>query len=104
MEIYPKIYFADKPLDHDILIDFDNYKSGLTENYFEYKLDKYFRGHIKTKKVIDNGWKYPYQPDFILYYQIHNLCIDIEIDEPYVLSNKLPIHFNDEKRNNFFLS
>ncbi|TEB40545.1 hypothetical protein D0809_30065, partial [Flavobacterium circumlabens] len=74
------------------------------ESYFDYKLSKYFKGHIKTKKVIDNGWKYPYQPDFILYYQKYNLCIDIEIDEPYAMGSKKPIHFDDDKRNKFFLS
>ncbi|HUW05514.1 MAG TPA: hypothetical protein VMW01_04570 [Williamwhitmania sp.] len=104
MKQYPKIFYPNIPLNHEGLIDFDSYKTGMTENYFEYKLEKYFKGHIKTNKVIDNGWKYPYQPDFILYYQKYNLCIDIEIDEPYAMGSHKPIHLNDEKRNNFFLS
>lgn len=104
MEQYPQIFYPNNPLNHEGLIDFDSYKSGLTESYFEYKLNKYFKGHIKTNKVIDNGWKHPYQPDFILYYPKYNLCIDIEIDEPYAMGRQNPIHFNDQKRNNFFLS
>lgn len=104
MEVYPKIYYPNTPLNHEGLSDFNGYKSGMTENYFEYKLDKYFKGHIKTNKVIDNGWQYPYQPDFILYYPMYKLCIDIEIDEPYAMGSKKPIHFDDEKRNSFFLS
>ncbi|MBD3637216.1 MAG: hypothetical protein HUJ25_07695 [Crocinitomicaceae bacterium] len=104
MEQYPKIFYFNNQLNHDCLIDFDSYKSGKTEGYFEYKLNKYFNGHIKTNKAINNGWKYPYQPDFILYYPKYNLCVDIEIDEPYAMGSKKPIHFNDEKRNNFFLS
>lgn len=101
---YPKIFYAKNQLNHETLIDFKSYKTGLTESYFEYKLDKYFKGHVITNKVIDNGWEYPYQPDYILYYPKYNLCIDIEIDEPYAIGGKNPIHFNDEKRNNFFLS
>lgn len=104
MEQYPKIFYSETELDHEGLIDFDSYKSGITESYFEYKINKYFKGHIKVNMVINNGWKHPYQPDFILYYQKFNLCIDIEIDEPYAMGIKEPIHFNDEKRNNFFLS
>ncbi|WP_051951288.1 hypothetical protein [Flavobacterium sp. ASV13] len=104
MEQYPKIFYSKTKLDNQALIDFDSYKSGITESYFDYKINKYFKGHIKTNMVIDNGWKYPYQPDFILYYPKFDLCIDIEIDEPYAMGTKEPIHFNDERRNNFFLS
>lgn len=104
MEKYPKIYYSPVSLNHEGLIDFDSYKSGITESYFAYKLEKYFKGHIKTNMVIDNGWVRPYQPDFILYYKKYDLCIDIEIDEPYAMSNHTPIHVNDEPRNNFFLS
>lgn len=52
------------------------------------------------------GTSNTYNPDFTLICPITNLHIDIEIDEPYSLINKTPIHYEgcgDDERNNFFL-
>lgn len=45
-----------------------------------------------------------YYPDFI-YHDASGLCIDIEIDEPYALDSRKPIHCQgqDDYRNAFFL-
>ncbi|MFL0061959.1 hypothetical protein [Tenacibaculum maritimum] len=97
--LYPKVEIAEKKL-----IDFSNYKTGYTENFFEHKLDKYFKKYILKNVVIDDGRKYPYQPDYVFCYEKYNLYIDIEIDEPYAYKSKKPIHIDDEKRNDYFLN
>ncbi|TRW25351.1 hypothetical protein FMM05_08590 [Flavobacterium zepuense] len=103
MKEYPHIFYPTTVAVDKNLIDFKNYKTGFSESFFEHKLERYFKNHILKNVVIDDGRKYPYQPDYIFYYEEYNLYIDIEIDEPYALSNKKPIHLNDDKRNDYFL-
>lgn len=54
-----------------------------------------------------NTYKKYYYPDFTYICDRTNLHIDIEIDEPYSLIDKMPIHYigsRDEARNEYFLS
>lgn len=48
---------------------------------------------------------YSYRPDFCLYWQKKNLYIDIEIDEPYDIVSRKPIHYQgngDNLRDRYF--
>ena len=82
----------------------ENLKRGRLEVKFLEYLLKEFGDQIKVDrfiKIIGNT----YQPDFIFKSELTDLCIDIEIDEPYAFSNKEPIHYGsiDEERNLAFL-
>lgn len=49
--------------------------------------------------------EYGYRPDIVLFWEKYNLCIDIEIDEPYDILSRKPIHFIDSSdylRNVYF--
>lgn len=63
--------------------------------------DKIHSG-LKLRVGNDNG----FFPDIAFLDREKNLCIDIEIDEPYSLISKIPIHYVgvDNNRNNYFLS
>jgi very-short-patch-repair endonuclease len=76
-------------------------KAGRSETYFDYKLDKYFRGFIRRSVNIGR-----FKPDYIFCDAGRKIYIDIEIDEPYVLIKNIPIHYKgyDDKRNSYFLS
>lgn len=53
------------------------------------------------------GWERPYIPDFVLHHKEANLYIDIEIDEPYDIVTRTPIHYignNDINRDNYLIS
>ncbi len=103
MKEYPHIFYPTAEVVDNNLIDFKNYKTGFSESFFEHKLERYFKNHIRKNVVIDDGRTYPYQPDYVFNYEEYNLYIDIEIDEPYAHGSKKPIHLNDDKRNNYFL-
>lgn len=79
----------------------DETKKGLMEPAFSIILNRNFKNMIFQDKMLD-----AYCPDFIYFNKKINLYIDIEIDEPYKLSTKEPIHFtgSDELRDSFFLS
>jgi predicted nucleic acid-binding Zn-ribbon protein len=50
---------------------------------------------------------YSYRPDLALFWPKHNLCIDIEIDEPYDIVSRKPLHYigsSDYLRNLYFNS
>ncbi|MDY0143529.1 MAG: hypothetical protein RBR97_16715 [Bacteroidales bacterium] len=50
--------------------------------------------------------EYGYRPDIALFWKKYNLCIDIEIDEPYDILSRKPIHFIDSSdylRNLYFI-
>lgn len=50
--------------------------------------------------------EYGYRPDIALFWEKYNLCIDIEIDEPYDILSRKPIHFIDSSdylRNLYFI-
>ena len=82
----------------------ENRKRGKTEFMFLNKLFEIFDGQIKIDVAPDN---YKYFPDFAFVCQRTGLHIDIEIDEPYTLREKEPIHYldsDDNYRDEFFLS
>lgn len=63
-------------------------------------------------KVIENvklpilNRNYSYRPDFCLYWKKKNLYIDIEIDEPYDIVSRKPIHYQgngDNLRDRYFI-
>ena len=84
-------------------------KRGISELKFLELLDNELKGLIFIDMVPKIEWsenKNTYNPDFTMICKNTHLHIDIEIDEPYTLKDKKPIHFIDcfdENRNNFFL-
>lgn len=84
-------------------------KRGIAELKFLELLDNELKGSIFIDMVPQIDWsenKQTYNPDFTMVCKKTNLHIDIEIDEPYTLKDKKPIHYidsSDDKRNEFFL-
>lgn len=84
-------------------------KRGAAELTFLEQLESELKGLIfvdMVPRLDSTGSKNTYNPDFTLICKQTNLHIDIEIDEPYSISEKLPIHYlgsSDDKRNEFFL-
>lgn len=76
-------------------------KKGLSESFFIKFLFQYFKEDIKpfTKLYDSSSFSYDYQPDFV--FQNSKICIDIEIDEPYVMEGRKPIHFLDEETDSY---
>ncbi|MCG3166186.1 MAG: hypothetical protein POELPBGB_01963 [Bacteroidia bacterium] len=71
-------------------------KKGKSEDYFENYLNKWFTNKIyKDYSFLPNPDFEPFQPDFI-YQGDNDLHIDIEIDEPYDLETKIPLHYIDD--------
>lgn len=105
---YPIKLYSDKSNPNTSLIPIQSFKTGKSEPFFEYKLNKYFKGWLFTNISIDNPTKrFPYQPDYVIKVN-DELIIDIEIDEPCtydVYGKFLAIHTceKDNKRNEFFL-
>ena len=67
---------------------------------------------IDDIKVLENvklpilNRNYSYKPDFCLYWEKKNLYIDIEIDEPYDIVSRKPIHYQgngDNLRDRYFI-
>ena len=82
-------------------------RTGRSEPVFRPYLNRYFPGQIYTncELNIPNSCC-SYTPDFAYIDKEINLSIDIEIDEPYIYSNREPIHYvgylKDKIRNDFF--
>lgn len=77
-------------------------------NKYLYKMCK----EIKGIKVLENvklpifNRNYSYRPDFCLYWEKKKLYIDIEIDEPYDIVSRKPIHYlgnGDNLRDRYFI-
>lgn len=87
-------------------------RRGASEDFFLDYLDKYFPGEILNDRCVElENNLMPYEPDFIYAHSTKNYFIDIEIDEPYNLNDRKPIHYKcgvdstiDEYRDSFFLS
>ena len=50
--------------------------------------------------------EYGYRPDVALFWKKYNLCIDVEVDEPYDILSRKPIHYIDSSdylRNLYFI-
>jgi hypothetical protein len=107
MSSYPIELYATVPSQKlDFTVE-QKIKKGRSETYFDYKLDKYFRGFIKKNVSLSGASdRRRYKPDYIFYDDKRNIFIDIEVDEPYVFFRNIPVHYQgkDEKRNAYFLS
>ena len=83
-----------------------DYRKGLSHNFFKFYLIQEFGEKIFENIAIKKYNPYkdykPYITDFS--YIDSDICIDIEIDEPYSLKDQKGIHLNDIDRNNFFLT
>ena len=110
--VYPIILYSQQPLIGE-LQPVASTRIGRSETYFEYKLDKNFRGLVlRDQTVKDDTRRFPYQPDYIISLILHEkdpILIDVEIDEPYTTfqGNFLAIHHvgsRDGIRNQYFLS
>ena len=80
-----------------------NMKVGASENRFFKVLESQFSGKIfQNTQLVEK--EFNYYPDFVYYDKTLGVCIDIEIDEPYSLDEKMVIHEEgvDDKRNYFF--
>jgi hypothetical protein len=77
---------------------------GRFEDYFYKKLQASFGDKVYNNLQL-GYFENPYVPDFVFADNDKKLFIDIEIDEPYVLENKEPIHYvgKDDYRDSFFL-
>lgn len=79
---------------------------GKAEEYFHNHLIDFF-GRSKIFTDVEVGrFDRPYIPDFVYHDSDNNVFVDIEIDEPYALKTREPIHFigKDDERNNYFIS
>lgn len=85
----------------------EQYKKGVTEDFFLTFLKKYFGSKVKTNMTIrDDDWHEEsrlYLPDYV-YFDPDTISIDIEIDEPYIGKTGEPIHFlgSENNRDEFF--
>ncbi|MCP2027400.1 hypothetical protein L1276_002557 [Flavobacterium sp. HSC-32F16] len=87
-----------------------DYKKGKSHDYFKSFLHRSFGEKImESASIADSSYKpycngeyMPYVTDFAYIDPYINLRIDIEIDEPYDLELKKPIHLDDLQRNEFF--
>ncbi|OYU82115.1 MAG: hypothetical protein CFE23_02135 [Flavobacterium sp. BFFFF1] len=90
-----------------------DYKKGLAHNYFRTFLFNTFGNNIIESAAIEtlssefysnykNFSTRHYVSDFAYVDHSKKICIAIEVDEPYTLKTKQPIHLDDTVRNTFF--
>lgn len=82
-------------------------EKSVTHAFFLEHLKLFFQYHIHENVYIENSnfENLKYIPDYVIYDNNLNLFIDIEIDEPYIGSEGIPMHFtkgNDQDRDNYF--
>ncbi len=74
-------------------------KRGISETFFMPYLEHRFPNQVHTGLSIKfnytESYKIEYSPDFVLWIKAENIIIDIEIDEPYTMGSRKPIHFDD---------
>ena len=107
LKYYPKIPITERKEILNKIINLSVYpqfdavsEKGICEKSFFTDLVAHFGDKIMVNKTFINpSNKNPYIPDFIFYDKESGLKIDIEIDEPYILSSGEPIHFNYLERN-----
>ena len=84
------------------------YNKGITEDNFYELLNKYFGKsfNVYNDRFVPKRNSKPYEPDFVLSCEkdSKNIFIDIEIDEPYDIRDRKPIHCigEDDARDDFF--
>ncbi|BDP44536.1 hypothetical protein DAETH_45050 (plasmid) [Deinococcus aetherius] len=66
--------------------------AGLAEMHLFEQLQRHFPNRILRRRLLASGQK-TYHPDFLYFDPAHRLRMDIELDEPYGLGHRLPIHF-----------
>lgn len=66
-------------------------RTGMAEAHLYERLTHHFPGMVTRRRML----KQEYHPDFLLFDPAHQLRIDIELDEPYDLRLKAPIHYVD---------
>jgi hypothetical protein len=109
--LFPKCYFEkNKSFKEDLNPEYSLLNTGSPNTIGKSEKDfgKYLKGEFKNKILTNQTFvlhkKYnPLLPDFV--YHSDKLFIDIEVDEPYVISTKIPSHYNeyDRARNYQFL-
>lgn len=78
-------------------------------NFLQVLLDSFPNMIFMDKAPLNKFGSPIFFPDFTFVCEKTNLHFDIEIDEPYSMENKMPIHYTqinnhiDENRNNYFL-
>lgn len=90
-------------------IAFDsNARQGVSEGQFKLVCQKYFDKVVQAAEFEIPDFEHNYSADFLIFHDPTGLGIDVEIDEPYALLSKEPIHCQDTDsdncRNDFFLS
>lgn len=70
-------------------------RRGISEMFFEKALSKNFGNLVLTNRQINSNDRVHYYPDFLIFDPDSAIGIDIEVDEPYDLEKKSPIHTND---------
>ena len=74
----------------------DVVKRGVSELFFYRELQQWFAGKIfMDLRIKGRTSSKDYKPDLVYFDKATNLHIDIEIDEPYTLLTKEPIHWKD---------
>lgn len=105
MHIYQKFLNANLPASRGSI----SLRRGYTELLFLKYIGEELKGLIFADMVPRIDFyeeRNTYNPDFTLICNKTNLHIDIEIDEPYSMFEKQPIHYigcSDDQRNNFFI-
>ncbi len=83
-------------------------RQGASEAQFKLICQKYFDRVIQAPEFEIPDFEHNYSADFLVFHEATGLGIDVEIDEPYALLSKEPIHCqdvnSDSRRNDFFLS
>jgi hypothetical protein len=83
-------------------------RQGASEGPFKLICQKYFDKVIQAAEFEIPDFQHNYSADFLVFHEATGLGIDVEIDEPYALLSKEPIHCQDVNsdscRNDFFLS
>ena len=103
--IYQKVLNSDLPASRGSI----SLRRGYTELFFLNYIGEELKGLIFADMVPRIDWyeeRNTYNPDFTLICNKTNLHIDIEIDEPYSMPDRTPIHYigcSDDQRNDFFI-
>ncbi|GGR38535.1 UvrD-helicase domain-containing protein [Deinococcus ruber] len=69
-------------------------RAGVAELHLFDTLQQVFPGRILRRRLLNTGTVY--HPDYVYVDPAQRLRIDIELDEPYVLNTRLPIHYLDD--------
>lgn len=112
-ETYQYPYFA-QPVNGTPILKFIKYQGGtggVTEPLLFHKLME-FKDIEKSLEILQNtslpirNRNYGYKPDIAIIWKDKNINIDVEIDEPYDIVTRKPIHYKsnaDNLRNAYFL-